>query len=142
MTVWREVQEALYARFVEAWVDDDGNALTPVQLENETFDQPDAPWVQLLVQRRAGGPGTIGKKGNRKMDRAGAVFILLRVPPGDGIGDLSDYAERAAEVYENCRFGPHDIRFGEVEPGPSGDVDKGRWWGVSVEGRFDYEDIR
>jgi hypothetical protein len=33
----------------------------------------------------------------------------------------------------------HDIRFGEVEPGESGQVENGRWLGLSVEGRFDYE---
>lgn len=142
MSVWREVQEAIYQRFVAMWVDDDGAPLTPVQLGNETFDPPGAPWCQLLVQRRAGGPGTIGRPGNRKMDRVGAVFVLLREPPGDGVGNLSDLAEKAAHIFEGCRFGPHDMRFNTVEPGEAGDVENGRWWGVPVEGRFDYEEIR
>lgn len=140
MSVWREVQEALYQRFVTAWIT--AGQSDAIQLENEDFDPPNAPWVQVLVQRRPGGPGTIGRPGNRKMDRSGAVFMLLREPPGNGIGDLSDRAEAAARIFENCRFSPHDIRFAQVEPGQASDVDNGRWRGVTVEGRFDYEDIR
>lgn len=141
MSVWREVQEALYARFDEAWKDG-GEPVSPIQLGNETFEPPRSIWVQLLVQRRPGGVGTIGKPGDRKMDRAGSVFVLLREPPGNGVGAMSDYAERAAKVFENCRLAPHDIRFGPVEPGQEGDIQSGRWWGVTVEGRFEYTDIR
>ena len=141
-SVWREVQEALYQRFVDRWVDGAGEALSAIQLGNETFDPPDGRWVQLLPQRRPGGPGTIGRPGNRKMDRAASLFILLREPPGDGVGDLSDYAEKAALIYEGCRFGPHDIRCTGAEPlGDAASIEKGRWWGVTVEARFDYEQM-
>ncbi len=142
MSVWREVQEALYQRFVAAWVGDDGEALTPIQLGNETFDPPEGLWVQLLVKRRAGGNGTLGSPGNRKMDRAGSVFILLREPPGKGVGSLSDAGERAAHVFENKLVQPHGIHFAEVEPIFEGDVEEGRWWGATIEGRFGYEELR
>jgi hypothetical protein len=141
-SVWRQVQEALYARFIEAWVDQDGKPLMPIQLDNETFDPPDAPWVRLVPQRRPGGAGTIGKPGNRKMDRRGQLFILLREPPGNGVGNLSDLGERACRIFEACRLKPHDIRFGEVEPlGGSGEIEGGRWRGLTIDARFDYEQI-
>ena len=136
MTVWAAIEEALTQRFTTAWAN-----TSPVQLGNELFDPPDGLWAHFITQRRGGGPGTIGKPGNRKMDRVGAVFILLRVPPGRGTRQLSEAAERACKIFENCRIAPHDIRFAQVEPGPASHVEEGRWWGVTIEGRFDYEDL-
>lgn len=140
MSVWREVQEALYARFVDRWkVGDDPR--TPFALDNEDgFDPPAAPHAIFQVRARPGGPGTIGRPGNRKMDRVGVAFVDLREPPGNGVGSLSDLAEHARAIFENCRFGPHDIRFGNVDIGDESQVDEGRWWGVTVEARFDYEE--
>lgn len=135
MSTWREVQEALYQRWVDEWA-----ATTPYAFANETFDPPQGPWVRFSVIKLPGGPGTLGRPGQKKMDRAGLVVILLREPPGDGVGDTSDLAEKAAKIFENKRLTPHDIRFAQVEPGEAGDVDNGRWWGVAVEGRFDYEE--
>lgn len=146
MSVWREVQEALYQRWADNWLNDDvptPGLLTPYVFGNEKFDPPNAPWAEVRVIRMPGGPGTLGRKGNRKMDRVGLLIIDLREPPGDGVGNISDLAERAAAIFENCRIlATHDIRFAQVEPGEASHIDKGRWWGVTVEGRFDYEDIR
>lgn len=146
MSVWREVQEQLYQRWAAAWVVDplapEPQPLTPYCFEDEKMDPPDGPWVRFSVKRMPGGPGTLGRPGNRKMDRVGFVFVQLFKPPGNGVGDLSDLGERAAAIFENCRLQePHDIRFGEVEPGASGQVEAGRWLGLSVEGRFDYEQL-
>lgn len=146
MSVWREVQETLYARWAAQWVVDplavDPEALTYYVFEDEKAEPPAGVWVRFSVKRMPGGPGTMGRPGNRKMDRVGMVFIQLFKPPGDGVGDLSDYGERAAGIFENCRLlADHDIRFGEVEPGESGQIENGRWLGLSVEGRFDYEQI-
>jgi hypothetical protein len=139
VSVWREVQEALYQRWRAQWVDG-LEPLTPYCFDDEKMTPPDGPWVRFSVKRMPGGPGTLGRPGNRKMDRVGMVFIQLFQPPGLGIGPLSDLGERAAGIFENCRIiSPHDIRFGEVEPGASGDVEGGRYTGLSVEGRFDYQ---
>lgn len=141
MSVWREVQEALYARWAEGWVDEDDAPRTPYAFGNEPFDPPDGPWARFSVVRQPGGSGTMGSPGNRKMDRVGRVFIQLFEPPLNGVGNLSDLAEAAAHIFENCRIlGTHDIRFAEVEPGEESLVENGRWWGVVSEGRFDYED--
>lgn len=145
MSVWREVQETLYQRFRDHWLDDavpTPGPLTFAFFGNETAKLPDAPWVHFRVIRLPGGQDTLGKPGNRKMNRIGQVLIDLREPPGAGVGNISDLAERAAKIFENCRIlATHDIRFAKVEPGEEQDIDKGRWWGVSVEGRFDYEEI-
>lgn len=137
MSTWREVQEAIYQRWAAEW-----GTTTPYAFGNETFKPPQAPWAKLAVIRLPGGPGTLGPRGRKKMDRAGQVMILLREPPGDGAGRLSDLAEQAARIFENQRLTPHDIRFAQVEPGEAGDIEAGRWWGVAVEGRFDYEETR
>lgn len=133
MSVWREVQEALYQRWADEW-----GQTTPYAFGNEVFDPPRGAWARFSTIRLPGGAGTLGPR--RKMDRAGMVMILLREPPGEGVGDISDLAEQAAKIFENKRLAPHDIRFASVEPGEAGSVDKGRWWGVAVEGRFEYEE--
>lgn len=154
MSVWREVQEQLYRRWRDQWVvAPGGEPLTPYVFANEKFDAAkvtapagwDAsvdPWARFSCRRMPGGPGTMGRPGNRKMDRVGLVFVQLFEPPLRGVGRISDLGEKAARIFESCRLTePHDIRFGEVEPGEAGDVERGRWWGLSVEGRFDYEQL-
>jgi hypothetical protein len=156
LSKWRAVQEQLYQRWAAAWVEDPLAdplvALTPYAFEDEKFDpatvqlagwNPDTDaWARFSVKRMPGGPGTLGRAGNRKMDRVGMVFVQLFRPPLQGVGDLSDLGERAAAIFENCRLqNPHDIRFGEVEPGATAQVEAGRWLGLSVEGRFDYEQL-
>lgn len=146
MSVWRAVQETLYQRWAAQWVvDPEADPVEPLTyfvFEDEKATPPAAPWARFSVKRMPGGPGTMGRPGNRKMDRVGMVFVQLFKPPGKGVGDLSDLGERAAGVFENCRLlGANDIRFGEVEPGQSQQVENGRWLGLSVEGRFDYEQL-
>lgn len=143
MRPWRAVQEALMQRWIATWVDG-ANPRTPTEFVNEDipFDPPNGRWVRLMIAARPGGPGTIGKPGNRKMDRAGVVYIDLREPPGWGVGDISDEAEIARDVFEGCRFAPFDIRFGTGDIGPASLLDEGRWWGVTVELRFDYEEVK
>lgn len=144
MTVWREVQEALYARWLAMWTDE-GPARTETVFVNEE-DGPDpepGPFALFEVNRRPSGPGTIGAPGRKKMDRRGVVFIRLRARPGQGVGELSDLAELAADVFENCRVDAHHIRFAQVDHSQlPALVDDGRYWGVTVEAPFDYEQIK
>src|SRR3546814_20339669 len=89
MSVWRTVQETLYQRWRDHWVDDvvpTPGALTPYGFANEKLELDDQPWVQFRVVRMPGGNGTMGKPGNRKMDRVGAVIIDLRESPLNGVG--------------------------------------------------------
>jgi hypothetical protein len=84
----------------------------------------------------------MGPVGSRRFDRSGRVFVQLFEPPGLGVGPLSDLADQARDLFEGKRFAPHDIRFNEVDVGNEGSVENGRWWGVTVEARFEYEDIK
>ncbi len=138
MSALNDVEEALLARWVAIWA-----GRTPFVFQDEKFEGPgDAPWARVLIQSRPGGPGTMGSPGNRKMDRAGVVFILLRQPPNGDSGALTDLAEAARDIFENCRIGPHDTRFGAGQIGAQDTVEQGRWTGVTVEARFDYEQIK
>lgn len=140
MTVWREVEEALYAHWTARWIDD-AEPRTVYYLANEgASDPPKAPWALVEPQQRPGGNGTIGSPGNRKMDRRGVVYIRLREPPGGGVGSLSDLAQHARDVFENCRVPVHGVRFANVDIDEAGSVDGGRWWGVTVRAPFDYEE--
>lgn len=148
-SVWREVQETLYQRWAARWVVDplavEPEPLTYYVFEDDKAEPPadeDIVWARFSVKRLPGGPGTMGRPGNRKMDRRGIVFVQLFTPPGNGVGKISDYGEKAAGIFESCRLlAEHDIRFGTVEPGETGQVENGRWLGLSVEGPFDYEQI-
>lgn len=144
MGVWREVQEAIYAHWVERWVLAPGGAeRTKFALDNEApFDPPNGPHALVETQRRPGGPGTIGSPGNRKMDRAGVVFIRLRDVPGAGVGPVSDLADHAGDVFENCRLPVHGLRFANVDVDVAALIEDGKWWGVTVEARFDYEQTK
>lgn len=136
MSVWREVQERLYARWDEGWAE-----TSRYVFANERFEPHDEIWVRLRVQRRPGSPGTLGSPGNRKMDRRGVVFALLREPPGRGVGRLSDLAEKAKGIFEACRLDPHNIHFSDAQVGEESEVEGGRWWGVTVECPFGYEEL-
>lgn len=143
MSVWREVQEALYQRWQDQWVN---NALPPAALTaftfaNETFDPPDGPWADVRVQERVSAQETLGRPGNRKVDRQGAVIVLLREPPGDGAGRLSDLAAKARAIFECCRLAPHDIRFNACQIGQAAQLQDGGWWGVAVDCPFAYEEL-
>jgi hypothetical protein len=141
MAPWRAVQEALYRRWTERWVVGD-DPRTPFAFDNDKIETGDAAWALVQVRARAGGAGTIGRPGNRKMDRRGAVYIDLREPPGRGVGNLSDLAEAARSIFEDCRLDTYDIRFGPVDIGQEGQIENGRWWGVTVEAPFDYEELK
>lgn len=137
MSVWREVQERLYGRWESGWAD-----TTRFALSGETFEpDKDETWARVRVQSRPGTQETLGAPGNRKMSRRGVVFALLRQPAGKGEGPLSDLAEKAKGLFEGQRFAPHGIRFGECDVGAGGEIEGGRWWGVTVECPFDYEEI-
>lgn len=144
MSVAREVEESILQRWVASWVNG-ADPLTPFVFQDEKLDLPDdhdGQWARVLVQPRPGGQATLGAPGNRKMDRAGAVFVLLRQPPNRASGALTDLAERARDIYEACRFGPHALRFGDGQIGAIDAVEQGRWSGVTVEVRFDYEQTK
>lgn len=135
MSAWLEVQEALYARWADAW-----GATSPYCYADEGFDPPAALWARFSVLSMPGGPGTLGPRGGRRFDRVGRIFAQLFVPPGGGVDVISTAASRAQEIFEGCRFGPHDIRFAGVDIGPGSEIEGGRWWAVTVEGRFDWEE--
>jgi hypothetical protein len=143
MSVWGEVQEALYQRWADQWVvAPGGDPRTAFYFEGEDGNDLGEEWAKVEVQQRPSGQGTLGAPGNRKMDRAGVVYARLRVRPGTGVARLSDLAENARDVFEGCRVPVHGIRFGAVQIGDSAPVDEGRWNGVTVEARFDYEQIK
>jgi len=142
MSVWREVQETLLQRWTDGWVNG-GNPLTPFWFQDEKAEPPNGQWARVRIDARPGTQETLGRPGNRKIARRGAVYAMLRQPPDGASGALSDLGEFARDLFENCRLAPHDIRFTTVQIGPMLDVDdEGRWSGVTVEAPFDYEQLK
>jgi hypothetical protein len=67
VSVWREVQEALYGVWDAGW-----GSTTRYAFANE-FDPEKERWVRLRVMTRPGAQETLGGPGNRKMERRGVV---------------------------------------------------------------------
>jgi hypothetical protein len=136
MSAWREVKAVLYQWWADGWGD-----TTRYAFANEQFDPQGAEHVRFRVQGRPSTQITLGRPGQRRVDRQGAIFMQIRVLPGDGEGRLSDLAEKAGRLFEARRMAPHDIRLETAQPGPAGDVDGGTWYGVTIEVPFAYQDI-
>lgn len=137
MTVWREVQEALYERWRVEWA-----AATPYFFADETEPELSGYWCRVRVQHRPGQQETLGPKRKRKWARNGVVFISVRGPTGTGVGDRSDLAQQARDVFEGCGFSPHNIQFNEGDIGDDFEIEGGREREVLVECPFSYEEIR
>lgn len=137
MSVWREVQETLYQRWVDAWA-----TRTPYVFGDEGFDPPAAQWARFSVVEQPTTQETLGNRGNRKFTRAGLIFAQLFEPPGNGVGGMSDLAEAARDVFEGCGFAPHNIQFNAVDIGAASEQEAGRWWGCLVQGAFTYEQTK
>jgi hypothetical protein len=134
-TVLRQVKETIYQHARDNWT------ACALQFANEAFSIPAGlSWGKLTVVGRPSNNGTMGAPGHRRIDRRGAVFMLLREPPNGGDGNMSDLADKARKLFEGRRFDLHDVRFNLGDIGDEGDVDGGTWWGVTVEVPFDYED--
>jgi hypothetical protein len=101
-------RDALMTHFLERWVDDEDEELTPVSWPNMPFDppQPDAededvvqpPWARFHVVH-AGADQLTG--GSRKNDHrfAGIVYVSLFVGKNDNTDLLTELADAAAACF-------------------------------------------
>jgi hypothetical protein len=137
VSVWSDIQNRVYTEWGALWA-----AATRYSLPGEPFDPEDQEHVLLETQNRPTAQETLGSPGNRKMSRRGVLYARVRVPPLTGDERLSDLAEKARRLFEARRLaGAGDIRFNACDIGPAGEIDGGRWRGVTVECPFDYEEL-
>ena len=76
MTTINDARKTIYNEFISQW----GNT-SAFTVGNEPFNQPENdPWVRLVVRNRTGGQRTLGRKGNRRFDRHGAIIAQVFIP--------------------------------------------------------------
>jgi hypothetical protein len=138
MTTDEQVHETLTERFLTAW-----NDRTPVAIADEPLDPPHGRWVRFSILSAPSQQESLGSPGNRRFARAGRVFMQVHQLAGQGgDGPLVALAGAARDVFEGCRFQPNDIRFAAVDIGEAVNMDGGRWRGIAVQGRYEYEDLK
>lgn len=144
MATMNQAREAIYAAFITGWTTDSpapGDLRTPIARDNEAYD-PSAgtPYVRLAVRHIGRSQRTLGKAGNRKYGSLGAAFVQVFVPVNTGTKAADDLAKAAQDIFEGVTLAAVEVSFLDVtvrETGPSG-----KWFGVTVQADFDYEEIK
>lgn len=143
MTTINQAREAIYTAFLEAWTVEtvpETVLETPVTFDNEGFKPPSEPWVRLTVRHTSSTQETLGPVGSRKFSRRGICFVQVFVPADSGTKEATELARKASLVFEGERISGTTLRFLDVvirENGASG-----KWYGVSVEANFEYDETR
>ena len=140
MTTQPQAVEAIYQKFVDGW-----NDAAIYTLEGEKFDSSKdvphgSPYVRVSVRHTGGTQHTLGKRGNRKFERSGSVFVQVFVPSGEGVFDSGTLAQAARAIFEGEDIPGTTVFFQDVvirETGPSG-----KWLQTVVEASFQYTETK
>ena len=136
-TTLNESRTAVYEAFIAAWTPT-GHELT---FDNEAFSPPvDVPWARLSVRQLASTQETLGRVGNRRFSRLAAAFAQIFVPIDEGTSIADNLATIARNAFEGTSLTGTTVRFQDVivrEIGP-----EGRWYNVTVEAQFEYDETR
>lgn len=137
MTTISEAKEAIYQAFNTGW-SVTGNQFT---FENEDFTPPvNAPWARLSIRHNSGTQDTLGRTGNRRFERGGAVNIQIFTPQNIGVGGVSTLATTVKNIFEGVSLSGTTVIFRDVifrEIGPSNE-----WYQMNVEAEFNYYETR
>lgn len=144
MATMNQAREAIYSAFKTGWTTNSpnpGDLRTPIAWDNEAFDQSGVPtYVRVAVRHIGRGQTTLGRPGNRKFESLGAAFVQVFVPINTGTKDADDLAKAAQDIFEGVTLAGVEVSFLDVtvrETGPSG-----KWFGVTVQADFNYDEIK
>lgn len=141
MTTFAQVQEALYQRFDAMWTALGRNP-AHYKFADEKFDPPDGIWAAFSVQPLPRRQETLGAPGGRRFAQRGTAFIQLRRPPLSGAGDLVTLAETMRPWWEAVSVPPYAVKFEAFDIGEGAIIDGERYWGLTAQAAFQYEDRR
>lgn len=145
MTTISQAREAVYAAFLTEW-----NNRTPVALDNEEFKVEDqindttgemTSWVRLTMRHLAGGPETLGGRGNVKYQRTGQVLAQIYTACNNGTLEADALMQTILDVYDGQRLTGTTVRFNGAVPLEEG-VPDGDWYRASVEVAFVYDETK
>lgn len=145
MTTFTKAKIAIAQQWVDKWVlEGSTNPKTAFLFENENFDTEndgDFEWARVSIRHNRRQQESHGRPGNRRYESGGSVFIQIFVPQGEGTSRADELAEFARNIFEGVTLAGTDVRFFDVtirEGGPDGT----RWYAVTVDGVFEYTEIR
>jgi hypothetical protein len=141
MTTLNEARDAVYARFLDEWKDDEEAALTPFCLDNETLDNHPT-WSRCSVRSMPGGQETLGRPGNRKYHRKALVRVEVYTPPGEGLQAADLLVQKAVALFEGRSLLGTTVKLYDAQTAEVGLVDEGRWFLSTFQASFDYEEIK
>ena len=141
MTNYSDANEAFAQRFSDIW----SPTGFPFELENESFTPPNAdagtPWARMVVRHQDGMIDSLGRVGNRRFDRLGALFVQVFTPLQEGTRRTKQLAQLVSDGFEGSSIPGTTICFNDTiarEGGVSDDV----WYMTTVEINFRYTEIR
>jgi len=143
-----EAREAVLLRWVDEWVDDNGEERTITVFDNEglaTISDEVTAYAYVQIRELDSDQLTFGPPGGRMFRRRDLVYIEIGTPSNAGRGDTdagaagdSTLGQLARAVYEGVRFDNVVGLAGRVRPG---DV-RGRWAITSIEIPITYNEIK
>lgn len=140
MTTLNQARTAVYQRFLTEWVD--GAApLTPYCFDNEVLDAQ-VNWARCFVVSLPNAQETLGAPGNRKFKRRALAQVNIYVKPGQGMKAADALVKVAMDMFEGRSLLGTTVKFFEASSAEVGIVDEGRWFLLTVQAYFDYEQIK
>jgi hypothetical protein len=119
--------------------DTEWGAATPVDYDNDDFDEPQGtPWARMVVRTQPSNQDSLGKVGNRKYLRKGIVFVQIFVPVKTGTYDADVLADRVRTIFEGTRLS--GIWFYETDVSEQGE--DGKYFTYLVQSLFNYEQVK
>lgn len=135
MTTISEASDAVVKHFLAGWGD-----RSPVILDNEAEGQPDQNWVRLTVRHRGAGQETLGRPGNRRFERRAAAYVQLFLAQDAGRKLADEWTQAVLDIFEGVSLAGTSVHFGDVIPRERGP--DGKWYGVTVEATFTYDETK
>lgn len=135
MTTLAQATQAIYARFVDQWDEDDA----VYTFDGENFQEPvDASWIRLSIRHLPSNQDTLGESGNRQFRREALVVINIFTPTNAGRASGDSLAQAARSIFEAVGF--DGLNFFESDVEELG-ID-GLWYQVVVKSKFTYNEMK
>jgi hypothetical protein len=138
MTTTPQAVQAILDAFDDVWSVGPVSAYT---FDGEQFDPPDnASWVRVSIRHTFAGQESLGVESNRRFRREGAVFVQCFSPANQGSKAAVDLAHTARAIFEGVTLAGTSVNFTDCSIRETGPDDK--WYGVTLEALFAYDEIK
>lgn len=131
-------RELIYEQFLNNYT---GLAASAITADNEKFDPPvEAAWGRFSVRHTGRAQESLGGVGLRKFTSIGSAFFQIFTPENQGTNEADLLAEEARDLLEGLSLDGTNIRFTNASVTEIGVKDG--WYGLVVEGSFEYTEAK